>query len=71
MSKKLYVGNLVYGISNSDLEWQLRRALERRQDFLCLADHHDHALDQERLDRTLTDFMATYFPVAAPWERGN
>jgi glycosyltransferase involved in cell wall biosynthesis len=55
-------------ISNSDLEWQLKKALERQQDFLCLADHHDHALDQERLDRTLTEFMAAYFPVAAPWE---
>jgi len=29
----------------------------------------DHALDAERLDRTLEEFMATYFPVAAPWER--
>ena len=58
-------------ISNSDLEWQLKKALQRQQDFVCLADHHDHALDQDRLDRTLTDFMATYFPVAAPWERGN
>jgi glycosyltransferase involved in cell wall biosynthesis len=58
-------------ISNSDLEWQLKKALERRQDFLCLADHHDHALDADRLDSTLEAFMATYFPVAAPWERGN
>ncbi len=58
-------------ISNSDLEWQLKKALQRQQDFVCLADHHDHALDQDRLDRTLTDFMAAYFPVAAPWERGN
>jgi hypothetical protein len=56
-------------ISNSDLEWQLKNALERGQDFLCLADHHDHALGAERLDRTLAEFMATYFPVAAPWER--
>ncbi|HEX5090932.1 MAG TPA: stealth conserved region 3 domain-containing protein [Nocardioides sp.] len=58
-------------IANSDLEWQLTKVLERQQDFLCLADHHDHALNQERLDRTLTEFMAAYFPVAAPWERGN
>ena len=58
-------------ISNSDLEWQLKKVLERRQDFVCLADHHDHALDPERLDRTLEEFMAAYFPVAAPWERGN
>lgn len=56
-------------ISNSDLEWQLKKALEREQDFLCLADHHDHALNAERLDRTLAEFMSAYFPVAAPWER--
>jgi hypothetical protein len=58
-------------ISNSDLEWQLKNALARRQDFLCLADHHDHALGAERLDRTLKEFMAAYFPVAAPWERDD
>jgi hypothetical protein len=58
-------------LSNSDLEWQLKKVLERQQDFLCLADHHDHALNQERLDRTLGEFMAAYFPVAAPWERGG
>ena len=65
-SERAYVN-----IANSDLEWQLRNALARRQDFLCLADHHDHALNAERLDRTLADFMATYFPVAAPWEHGD
>jgi hypothetical protein len=58
-------------IANSDLEWQLDKALQRQQDFLCLADHHDHALDQRRLDAILADFMKAYFPVAAPWELGN
>ena len=62
-SERAYVN-----ISNSDLEWQLRKVLEREQDSICLADHHDHALDQERLDATLTAFMAAYVPVAAPWE---
>jgi hypothetical protein len=65
-SERAYVN-----ISNSDLEWQLKKALQRGQDFVCLADHHDHALDQGRLDGVLTDFMTAYFPVAAPWERGN
>jgi len=67
-----YVGHserAYINISNSDLEWQLTKALERDQDFLCLADHHDHALDAERLDRTLGEFMATYFPVVPLWER--
>jgi len=58
-------------ISNSDLEWQLKKVLDRQQDFLCLADHHDHALNAERLDRTLEEFMAAYFPVVAPWERDD
>ncbi|WP_028652955.1 stealth conserved region 3 domain-containing protein [Nocardioides halotolerans] len=65
-SERAYVN-----ISNSDLEWQLTKALERRQDVVCLADHHDHALDQDRLDGILSEFMTAYFPVAAPWERGN
>jgi glycosyltransferase involved in cell wall biosynthesis len=56
-------------ISNSDLEWQLRKVLQREQDFVCLADHHDHALGAERLDRTLAAFMGDYLPVPAPWER--
>ena len=38
-------------IANSDLEWQLRKTLRRDQDFVCLADHHDHALDDARQDR--------------------
>ena len=33
---------------------------------MCLADHHDHALDQERLDRTLTEFMADVLPCGCP-----
>ena len=51
-------------ISNSDLEWQLKKVLERQQDFLCLADHHDHALNQERLDQTLTDVHGRLLPGA-------
>lgn len=56
-------------LSNSDLDWQLKKTLQRDQDFICLADHHDHALNPVRLDRTLRSFMETYFPDPAPWER--
>lgn len=56
-------------LSNSDLNWKLRKTLRREQDFICLADHHDHALDPAQLNRTLTTFMETYFPVPAPWEK--
>jgi hypothetical protein len=56
-------------ISNADVDWQLNRLHARAQDFICLGDHHDHALRQERLDELLGDFFTTYFPVAAPWEK--
>jgi hypothetical protein len=56
-------------ISNADLEWQLSRILEREQDFICLGDHHDHALRGSRLDAVLAEWFEDYFPIAAPWER--
>ena len=56
-------------LSNSDLDWQLKKTLQRDQDFICLADHHDHALNPVRLNRTLQAFMEQYLPVPAPWER--
>jgi hypothetical protein len=67
-----YVGECTrayVNLSNSDLDWNLKRVLERDQDFICLADHHDHALNAQRLNRTLGEFMQAYFPIAAPWER--
>lgn len=56
-------------LSNSDLDWQLKKTLQREQDFICLADHHDHALNPVRLNRTLHAFMEAYFPMPAPWEK--
>ncbi|MBC9734583.1 stealth conserved region 3 domain-containing protein [Nocardioides marmotae] len=67
-----YVGSAEHAfvnVSNSDVEWQLQRLLDREQDFFCLGDHHDHAVTAARLDRLLADFYAEYYPVAAPWER--
>ena len=55
-------------LANSDVDRQLDEALARDQDFICLGDHHDHALRSGVLDRLLADFYAEYFPVAAPWE---
>ncbi|MGA8846028.1 MAG: stealth family protein, partial [Nocardioides sp.] len=55
-------------ISNADLERRLRGLLDRDQDYLCIADHHDHALRAERLEEVLHAFFGDYFPVAAPWE---
>ncbi|MCW2764843.1 MAG: glycosyl transferase, group 1 [Nocardioides sp.] len=55
-------------LSNSDVDWQLERLLARDQDFICLGDHHDHALRTERLDELLADFFGAYYPEPAPWE---
>ncbi|WP_425465827.1 stealth conserved region 3 domain-containing protein [Nocardioides rubriscoriae] len=55
-------------LSNAGVDAQLRRALRREQEFLCLGDHHDHALAADRLDRSLGDFFERYYPIAAPWE---
>lgn len=55
-------------LSNSGADRLLRRALDRQQDFLCLGDHHDHALDAAALDRALDRFFAEYYPVTGPWE---
>ncbi|MGA8257800.1 MAG: stealth family protein, partial [Nocardioides sp.] len=69
-----YVGDLeshglgYVNISNADIEWQLSRLMDRNQDFICLGDHHDHALRQEKLDAVLHEFFTSYFPVPAPWE---
>ena len=56
-------------LANADVDRQLDEALAREQDFICLGDHHDHALRSGMLDRLLADFYREYFPVAAPWER--
>ncbi|MDQ3485336.1 MAG: stealth family protein, partial [Actinomycetota bacterium] len=55
-------------LSNADVENQLSQALQREQDFICLGDHHDHALRARRLDDLLAEFYTEYFPIAAPWE---
>ena len=56
-------------LSNADVDRQLKTASAREQDFICLADHHDHALSIDQLDALLADFYRDYFPVAAPWEK--
>jgi hypothetical protein len=72
MAGTAYVGDCArayVNLSNSDLDWNLKRVLDRDQDFICLADHHDHALNADRLNTTLAGFMQAYFPIPAPWER--
>lgn len=58
-------------LANNDVDRQLEQVLTREQDFICLGDHHDHALRQSRLEELLAAWYPAYFPVAAPWELGG
>ncbi|GAB3200467.1 hypothetical protein GCM10027062_20130 [Nocardioides hungaricus] len=65
-------GELAFvNLSNSDVGRQLTQLLDRRQDFVCLADHHDYALPAARVEELVSSFLTAYFPVAAPWERSG
>ena len=55
-------------LSNARIARQLRQLRARDQDFFCVGDHHDFALDADEVDALLADFLGAYFPVAAPWE---
>ncbi len=55
-------------LSNARIARQLRQLRARNQDFFCVGDHHDFAVDADEVDTLLTEFLAAYFPVAAPWE---
>ena len=56
-------------LSNPNVDWQLKHALHREHEFLCLSEPHDHALLSQRLDGYLSTFYDGYFPIVAPWER--
>lgn len=56
-------------LAGPDVERQLARVRAREHDVVCLADHHDHALDAARLDALVGDFLEDFLPVRAPWER--
>jgi glycosyltransferase involved in cell wall biosynthesis len=56
-------------LAGAELTRHFKGLLQREQDFFCLGDHHDHALNPAQLSELLGDFLENYFPVAAPWER--
>lgn len=58
-------------ISASDVVRRLKGLQSRDQDFICLGDHHDHALNPVMLQQALETFYTTYFPTAAPWEAAD
>lgn len=55
-------------LSNARIARQLRQLRARDNDFFCVGDHHDFAVDADEVDALLGDFLTAYFPVAAPWE---
>ena len=74
MTGSSYVGSAdlaFVNLANNDVDRQLVQVLARDQDFICLGDHHDHALRQSRLQELLSAWYPAYFPVAAPWELGG
>lgn len=57
-------------LAHPQLDFFLERWLaERSRDFFCLADANVAAEDEERVHGELTQFLTSYFPVAAPWEK--
>lgn len=56
-------------ISTGNVIQRLRWLMRREQDFICLGDHHDHALKPAVLAEVLRNFFENYFPEPAPWER--
>ena len=56
-------------ISANDVARRLRRLQDRDQDFICLGDHHEHALHPNVLQQLLLKFFTFYLPVPAPWEK--
>ena len=56
-------------LSNARVERQLTQLRARDHDFFCVGDHHEFAVDAAAVDAMLAEFLAAYFPLAAPWER--
>lgn len=72
MSGTAYVGQADYAfvdLAEAIVRRRLLNLLDRDRDGFCLGDAHDFARDPEKVDAMVVDFLETYFPVAAPWER--
>jgi hypothetical protein len=47
---------------------RLKELAQREREMFCLGDGHVFARDPEQVAAILTEFLETYFPIAAPWE---
>ncbi len=48
---------------------RLKELAQREREMFCLGDGHVFARDPEQVAAIVTEFLETYFPIAAPWER--
>ncbi len=64
------IENAFVDLSSTNVGLQLAQVLQRRQDAICIGDHHDYAQEMGRVDRLVADFLEAYYPIAAPWEKG-
>jgi hypothetical protein len=60
--------NAFVDLATTNVGLVLEQALKRRQDTICLGDHHDYAMEMARVDRLVAGFFERYLPIAAPWE---
>jgi Stealth protein CR2, conserved region 2/Stealth protein CR3, conserved region 3/Stealth protein CR1, conserved region 1/Stealth protein CR4, conserved region 4 len=59
-------------LESARLRWHLDRLrLGRRFDTFCLNETETETTDRDRSATSIADFLARYFPVPAPWERGE
>jgi hypothetical protein len=56
-------------LAAADVNRQFNRLLEREQDFFSVDDHDVHGLKPGTPSDRLSRFLASYLPVAAPWEK--
>lgn len=58
--------------SRPNVRPRLRSLLEARDvDTICIGDHHDYAVPQQRVNDVLAEFFEDYFPVRPPWEAAD
>jgi glycosyltransferase involved in cell wall biosynthesis len=59
-------------ITEATVESVLSKLLhERAQDVICIADHHEWAVPEGRVNVLMREFFEAYYPVEAPWERSD
>lgn len=56
-------------LTDAHVARRCRELLDRERQGFCLGDGHDFARDPASVAEIVTEFLESYFPIAAPWER--